>query len=489
MSNVDDITLSPQQQQILDRLMVFVKQNDSRVFILKGYAGTGKTTLMRFLIQELKRKKTQFRLLAPTGRAAKVLSNVCDTEASTIHSLIYTFSDLNKDLSDTQESELHFGKTGQLFLNFEAVTLDTEDTEPTIYVVDESSMVADMEDKNITQAKFGSGKLLTELLAFDPRPESKFIFVGDPCQLPPIQEVQSPALNPAYFQQHFRIKAEEHSLTRIFRQSDGSTLIPASQQIRKLCENAPEFESVYGCQKVWGRVPLRHCKETSLYHDFNEMTDKYVDVVRCEGYNSAIFITPSNRKCAELSAQIRNKLGFQDARLQKNDLLMVIQNNFPTGLMNGDMVEVVDITYEKAFLRANLTFVPVKVKELFSKREVASLLLADTLYSGTLNLDSANQTALFIDFVQRMRRKGITQKGTRDQFRDAMMHDPFLNALRCNFGYAVTCHKSQGGEWNHVFVDISNKLLNPTKEKYQWIYTAVTRTRKFIHLLNKPYIQ
>ena len=486
--NVKNITPSPQQQQILGKLMAFIEQGDRRVFILKGYAGTGKTTLMRFLIQELQQKNILFRLLAPTGRAAKVLSNACDADASTIHSMIYTFSDLNKDLSDTKESELNIGKTGQLFLNFEAVTLNTEETEPTIYIVDESSMVADMEDKNITQAKFGSGKLLTELLAFDPRPESKFIFVGDPCQLPPIQDLQSPALSPDYFQHHFHILAEEQSLTQIFRQSDGSSLIPASQQIRKLCETAPEQESVYGYQRVWGRIPLRNCRETSLYYDFDEMTDKYVEIVNSEGYNSSIFITPSNRRCAELSAQIRYKLGFKDGKLQKNDLLMVIQNNFPTGLMNGDMAEVVEIAYEQAFLRANLTFVPVKLKELFSKREVASLLLVDTLYSGTLNLDSANQTALFIDFVQRMKRKGITQKRNRDQFRDAMMHDPFLNALRCNFGYAVTCHKSQGGEWEHVFVDLSNKLLNPTKEKYQWIYTAITRTRKSIHLLNKPYI-
>lgn len=485
----NDITLSPQQQQILDRLMAFVKQDRQRVFILKGYAGTGKTTLMRFLIQELKRQKTNFRLLAPTGRAAKVLSNICDAGASTIHSMIYTFSDLNQDLSDTRETELTVSSTGQLYLNFEVVTLDTEENDPAIYIVDEASMVADQEDGNITQAKFGSGKLLTELLAFDSRPESKFVFVGDPCQLPPIQEVQSPALLPDYFQQHFHVKAEERSLSQIFRQQGGSTLIPASQQIRKLCENAPAQESVYGYQKVWGRVPLRNCRETSLYRDFEEMTDAYVKIVKRDGYNSAIFITPYNKKCSEISAQIRRKLGFNGFQLQTGDLMMVIQNNILTGLMNGDMVEVVDIDYEKSFRRANLSFVPVRVKELFSKRETATLLLTDTLYSGILNLDSAQQTGLFIDFVQRMKKLGITQRHNKVQFHEALMHDPYLNALRCNFGYAVTCHKAQGGEWEHVFVDFSNKLMNPTKEKFQWIYTAVTRTRKNLHLLDKLYIQ
>ena len=487
--NLENITLSPQQQQILDSLMAFVRQDEKRVFILKGYAGTGKTTLMRFFIKELKKLELAFRLLAPTGRAAKVLSNICGIEASTIHSMIYTFSDLNQDLSDTRDTELTVDSTGQIYLNFEAVTLDTAANAPTIYIVDEASMVADQEENNITQAKFGSGKLLTELLAFDSRHESKFVFVGDPCQLPPIHEVQSPALIANYFWQHFRIAAEERSLTQIFRQSDDSTLIPASQRIRKLCESAPEKETVYGYQKVWGRVPLRHCKETSLYYDFGAMTDKYVEIVKHDGYNSAIFITPINKKCAELSAVIRNKLGFVNPQLQESDLLMVIQNNYPTGLMNGDMVEVVNISYEKALLRANLTFVPVKVRELFTKREVASLLLIDTLYSGTLNLDSVKQTALFVDFVQRMKKCGITQKHNKKQFNDALLRDPYLNALRCNFGYAVTCHKAQGGEWKHVFVDMSNKLLNPTKEKYQWIYTAVTRTQQYIHLLNKPFIE
>ena len=484
-----NITLSPQQQQILDRLMDFIKQDEQRVFILKGYAGTGKTTLMRFLIQELKRKKRTFRLLAPTGRAAKVLSNICDAGATTIHSMIYTFSDLNQDLSDARDTDLTVSSTGQLYLNFEAVTLDTEENDPAIYIVDEASMVADQEDGSITQAKFGSGKLLTELLAFDPRPESKFVFVGDPCQLPPIKEVQSPALLPEYFQLHFHTKAEERSLSQIFRQQGGSTLIPASQQIRKLCENAPEQESVYGYQKVWGRVPLRKCKETTLYQDFEEMTNAYVKIVKRDGYNSSIFITPYNKKCSEISSQIRSKLGFRGSQLQTGDLMMVIQNNILTSLMNGDMVEVVDIDYEKSFRRSNLSFVPVRVKELFTEREVSTLLLSDTLYSGVLNLDSNQQTALFIDFVQRMKKRGITQKRNKVQFHEMLMHDPFLNALRCNFGYAVTCHKAQGGEWEHVFVDFSNKLMNPTKEKYQWIYTAVTRTRKNLHLLDKPYIQ
>lgn len=488
MKSESKITLTENQKEVLKHIKKFVFESDCCIFILKGYAGTGKTTLMRFLIKELKKEKHSFKLLAPTGRAAKVLSNICDTNAETIHSMIYTFTDLNKDLSDVKSTELNIDDTGQLYLNFEAVTVDADNPQPILYIVDESSMVSDSEDRIITQARFGSGKLLSELLNFDKRPDSKFIFVGDPCQLPPIQEVQSPALDTNYFMRHFNMIAKEQSLTDIFRQESGSSLIPASQHIRELCEYAPENEMFYRGGKSWGRVQLRYCKETCLHMDLEDMTDEYVNIVKKEGYNSAIFITMSNRKCAQISSQIRNKLGFFDSNIEKGDLLMVIQNNFPTGLMNGDMVEVDEVQHDRTVTRAGLTFVPVKVRELFTNRKVSILLLTDTLYSGTLNLDSYKQTALFIDFVKRMKKKNITQKKNKKLFKEALRKDPFLNALRCNFGYAVTCHKAQGGEWDNVFVDISNMLLNPTKSKYQWIYTAVTRTRKFLHLLNKPYI-
>ncbi len=485
---ISKITLIESQKKVLGQMIEFIFNSSDRVFILKGYAGTGKTTLMRFLIRELKKREYHFRLLAPTGRAAKVLSNICDSSADTIHSMIYKFSDLNKDLSQIKVSELNMDKTGQLFLNFEAVTLETEDEQPMTYIVDEASMVADSEERNITQARFGSGKLLSELLSFDNRPGSKFIFVGDPCQLPPVKEIQSPALMSDYFHHHFHVDAKEQSLTEIFRQESGSTLIPASQEIRNLCEAAPKNEFFYCNRRTWGRVPLRYCRETQLYQNVEEMIDSYVDIVNAEGYNSAVFIAQSNRKCTQISTNIRNRLGFTDSNVMEGDLLMVIQNNLPTGLMNGDMVEVIKIDVGNKVCRANLTFIPVKVRELFTRREVSTLLLVDTLYSNMLNLDPAQQTALFIDFVIRMEKKKITQKN-RHLFHESMLHDPFLNALRCNFGYAVTCHKAQGGEWDNVFVDMGNMLLNPTSSKFQWIYTAVTRTKKHIHLLDKPYIQ
>ena len=482
-----NIELTLSQQRVLDQLMDFVSGSDERVFVLKGYAGTGKTTLMRFLISELRKRSVCFTLLAPTGRAAKVLSNITGREARTIHSMIYSFSKLNKDLSSVTENDLNIDATGQLYLNFEPVVLNDESAPPMVYIVDESSMVADEEEKIITQAKFGNGKLLTELMNYDKRPSSKFIFVGDPCQLPPIHETTSPALMPDYFSSQYHQKAGSASLTEIMRQGKDNDLISASLQIRKICAAMPEDERHYPFQ-TWGRFPLRYNRNTLLYHDTDDMIQAYIDNIRSNGYNDSIFICRSNKKCAEVSSKVRRELRLLDDYVQKGDLLMVIQNNFPTGLMNGDMVEVLNVDPHEE-IRAGLVFREVVVRELFTGELKSARLLISTLTSRMLNLDPAQQTNLFLDFVKRMRRRKIDQKDNSSEFYQAMMNDPYLNALRCMYGYAITCHKSQGGEWSNVFVDFGDAALNPTKAKLQWVYTAVTRAKKMLHMLDRPYIQ
>jgi ATP-dependent exoDNAse (exonuclease V) alpha subunit len=486
-SNLSDIKLTVSQQKVLDQLNSFITDPSCRVFILKGYAGTGKTTLMRFLIQLLLEKEKDFILLAPTGRAAKVLSNATGQVAKTIHSLIYSFSNLNKDLSDAKEQELKADSTGQLYLNFEPVVLDEKNNPPTVYIIDESSMVADMEEKNVTQAKFGSGKLLSELLKYDHRPESKFIFVGDPCQLPPVKETASPALMPDYFQKHFDLMALESSLTEIMRQKGDNDLIRASLLIRKLRSSAPIDEQAYHFQ-TWARFPLRYCRNAQLHKDLDDMIHSYLENIKSNGYNDAIFISPSNKNCHKISRKIRELLGFNSNVVQKGDLLMVVQNNLPTGLMNGDMVEVTHV--EPHIMNvAGLAFTGVRVRELFTNEEKDVLLLISTISSDPPNLNSIQQTNLFIDFAIRMKKLGITQKKNEAEFYSIMQSDPYLNALRCSYGYAVTCHKAQGGEWNNVYVDFGMIACNPTQEKYQWVYTAITRAKETLHILNKPYIQ
>ena len=487
-NDLNKIELTTSQDNVLKKILEFVNNSNDRIFILKGYAGTGKTTLMRFLIQKLEENKKDYRLLASTGRAAKVLANLSNRNGSTstIHSMVYSFNGLSKEYDEKEEPVVD--KDGQLFLVFEPSTLDESAVPETIYIIDEASMVSDVVTKNVTQAKFGEGRLLKELLDYDTRLGSKFIFVGDPCQLPPIEEYYSPALMKDYFKQNFDMEAKEAQLTEIMRQKGASGIIDASKQIRGLYNQAPNDISVYGSQRLWGFLPFRQYHDIQLHSNLESMTNDYVDKIKASGLNSAVCICRSNNACSQLSASIREKLGFAYGRVQKGDLLMVIQNNMPTGLMNGDMVTIEELG-PTTQSRSGLTFREVKVKELFTQKTIKTLMIEEIVNQSRLNLDSAQQQALFIDFIMRMRDKGITQKDTR-RFNHAMISDPYLNALRCVYGYAITCHKSQGGEWDDVYVHIPRNItLNPTKETYQWIYTSMTRAKKTLHMIDDFYIK
>ena len=487
---MNNIKLTDSQDRVLNKILNFVNNSADRVFILKGYAGTGKTTLMRFLIQKLDQQEKNYRLLASTGRAAKVLANISGTGfiTSTIHSLIYTFKGLNRDTEGIDEAQIDENGT-PIILMFQQAKLDEENQPEAIYIVDESSMVSDVPSRDVTQAQFGDGRLLKNLLDYDPRPGSKFIFVGDPCQLPPIKEYYSPALIPAYFQQTFNLNAQEEKLTEIMRQKGVSGIIDASKKIRGLYTTAPEAGGLFGKQKLWGYLPFRGNKDIQLHKNTEVMLDDYVEKVKASGLNSAVCICRSNRMCGELSRTIRQKLGFISERISVGDLLLVTQNNISTGLMNGDMVTVEEIA-PHVQTRARLTFRQMKLKELFTQRTYTTLVIEEIAYQGRLNLDAQQQQALFVDFIIRMRKKGITEKKNRLAFYSAMENDPYLNALRCVYGYAITCHKSQGGEWEDVYVQVPRNIpLNPTKGTYQWIYTAMTRARPTLHVVDDFYLR
>ena len=487
-TELKNIKLTHSQENVLKQILDFVNNSNDRVFILKGYAGTGKTTLMRFLILKLEENKKDYRLLASTGRAAKVLANLSNRNGSTstIHSMVYSFNGLSKVYDEKEEPIVD--KDGQLFLVFEPSRLNETEVPETVYIIDEASMVSDVITKNVTQAKFGEGRLLKELLDYDKRPKSKFIFVGDPCQLPPIEEYYSPALMKDYFLKEFGMTTQEAQLTEIMRQKGTSGIIDASKQIRGLYNQAPNDSSMYRFQRLWGFLPFRQYRDIQLHSNLESMTNDYVNKIKTSGLNSAVCICRSNRDCSQLSASIRTKLGFTYGHIQKGDLLMVIQNNMPTGLMNGDMVTIEELG-PKTESRSGLTFREVTVKELFTQNTTKSLLIEEIVNQSRLNLDSAQQQALFIDFIVRMRDKGISQKDTR-AFNHAMFNDPYLNALRCVYGYAITCHKSQGGEWEDVYVHVPRNItLNPTKETYQWIYTSMTRAQKTLHMIDDFYIK
>lgn len=474
-----EITLTNDQKRVKDRILDFLSSSD-KVFILKGYAGTGKTTLLRFLIKELDQRHLYYRLVAPTGRAAKVMANISESAegATTIHSMIYSFSGLEG--GEQQQNNPTVDATGQLILNFEAVTVDNGVS--TVYIVDESSMIADIEAKDPTQAKFGSGKLLTELMEYDANPDSKFIFVGDPCQLPPVEQYFSPALMPKYFREHFGVGVQEEQLTQIMRQDGNNDIVTASKRIRTLWSQAPESKEYYGASKLWGKLPFRNHNNIRFIPNKDSMVSRYVDGINHHGLNHGVIICRTNKACNELSATIRNMLGHRHGTIQEGDLLLVSQNNLLTGLANGDLVVIIGVT-DQVTSMAGMHFRFIRVRDLATEKEYNTWIIEDILFQALPNLDKRQQTALFTDFIYRMRQQGIQEK--TPAFYDKMMNDPYMNALRCNYGYAVTCQKAQGGEWEEVYIDMPRNItLNPTKPDYQWVYTAMTRARTTLHLVD-----
>lgn len=480
------IELTKGQKEIFNLIKVFATDNVQKVFILKGYAGTGKTTLVKYIINYFVTKNIRFQLLATTGRAATILADITGQTARTIHSQIYKFKDLNQDVSSVIKEIDSTGvdASGQLYLNFELKPIDMGVHTKTIYIVDESSMLSNVPQKEITQAAFGSGKLLSDLLRYDPH--GKFIFVGDACQLPPIEQTFSPALSTSYFNNELDILANSRELTEIVRQKGDNDIVDASILIRQLYAQAQEFV-VKSDRVVWGKLPFRHYDNIVIHPEFNEFLEEYISCIKQYGYDYSTLICESNKKTRELSLLVRQKLGFS-GRIQVGDLLLVTQNNNLSGLINGDFLVVKSVS-PNVERRGQLTFRHVELEDLSTKTLYSQLMIEEVLYSNTPNLDKVQQKSLTLDFVRRMAERGLKQNDA--EFVNRMMDDPYYNALRCVYGYAITCHKSQGGEWPHVFVDLGKGRLmaNPTKSSYQWIYTAMTRAKMQLHLVDGFYIE
>lgn len=474
MNKKNSFVLSHDQSNAMARFMEFIN-GSGRVFILKGYAGTGKTTIVKEMIKYLSGRSYNYQLLASTGRAAKVLHDAVGEVAKTIHGCIYTYRDFNQDIDKiVQERESHGEDTqGQLLLEFGLNVV--QESIPTCYIVDESSMVSDEPDGSAYQAVFGSGRLLTDLLRYDER--GKFVFIGDACQLPPIMQPCSPALSPEYFREHFAMQVTEATLTEIKRQAKDNDIIVAAHKLRALYEKPQPW--------TWAKFPMKGFRNIHLLSSQTDMLSKYIERVKKHGYEDSVLICATNRQCNTITQIVRPSLGFTSSQLQKGELLLVTQNNYISGLMNGDLV-VIDGVQVKEH-RAGLTFLEVSLHELLSGRSFSQLMIADVLYANATNLSAPQQKELFVDFYIRMKAKGIKQGSPL--FKSCMFSDPYLNALRAVWGFALTCHKVQGGEWNHVFLDIPRSF--PRGEKpyvYQWVYTAMTRARQELYLTNDFYI-
>jgi ATP-dependent exoDNAse (exonuclease V) alpha subunit len=466
--------LSSDQQLAFEKIKKFISNDSHNVFLLKGYAGTGKTTLIRFLLEWLRQEKIPYRLMATTGRAANVLKNKTGYDATTVHSEIYYF-DKVEGKSSSDSPDIFADPHGQLFLNFD-VRLGCADDD-LIYIVDEASMMSNEASVENSTARFGSGSLLADFMKY--AKGNKIIFVGDPCQLPPVSnELYSPALDKDFLTQNFNVKVDEIELTEIKRQAQNSEILSLAAPFRK--------DIINNRYEQWFKIKDPVGTQVSLVDSVQHMIRQFTDIYHENGPEHAIILCNSNNQCNQLNFNIRNILFPNKTKLQVGDLLIVVQNSYTTRLCNGDqvIVESIDET-EKRF---NFYFTHVQVRSLFNNNLYDTLILENLLYNNQSNLMPDEVKSLMIDFTQRMKNIGI--KFNTEEYKNAMLSDPYLNALRAKFGYALTVHKAQGGEWPHVFINISKGIYYLDRPYvYRWLYTAMTRASEHLYIVDGSWIQ
>ena len=470
------ISLFPQQQKAFERIQSFLK-NDEDVFILKGYAGTGKTTMIKHVVDYLRSQNKLYSLLAPTGRAAKVLREKVGS-GITIHRGIYS-----KELTCIEVEDEDTSKKSFQFV----FPIIEEPSNIEVLIFDECSMISDSE----SVGEFfvvGTGKLLSDLLASaKARGIKKLIFVGDPAQLPPVTDPYSRALDNTYFED-IGYKVTSFELTDVIRQMSDSNILQETLKIRELLSK-PKAERTSFVMNPNG--------EDILSSSIESLPQLYVDLSPIPEIGNSQIICYSNRLCKYLIDAVRKIIFPDQSDIQVGDILMISSNNYRTycrEIYNGDMVKVfsvgdtechpnIPVTIKGEKRHIDLTFRTIQILYPGSNELISCKIIEDFLNSDRPDLSSWQMRALYIDFI--MRHKSL--KDGTPEFKEAFIRDEYFNALRVKYGYAITCHKSQGGEWDTVFVDYSGRC-GLADDHLRWCYTATTRAKNKLYIINAPNI-
>ena len=467
-----DLTLTDDQYNALKKIEVFLSSN-SQIFILKGYAGSGKTTLLKGLVKYLQEEKKQFQVMAPTGRATKILRKKVGSGA-TIHKTIYAFDDVETD-DETYKYRY---------------PIRIDEAEGQVLIVDEASMVSNVESEQ-EFFQFGTDILLTDLLTYS-RVEggyNKIIFVGDPAQLPPVGDSVSQALNPDFFEK-LELKLMLAEMTQVVRQGNNLILKNATT-IRKAIDQPIKSELVLSYDNDFIKINME------------DVATKYTELFPVPELGQGVVIAYSNGSCLHYNQNIRSKIFPNSPNVAAGDILLINQNNYTKEyeLFNGDMVKVIEADNEaetreiplgkdeKTGKRKHITISWRKVKICPEGSDmILEYYIIDTLLNSiNRDLSIDEKKALFVDFMIRFDAKSKGQYDRHSQeFKIMLKNDPYFNALRVKYGYAITCHKSQGGEWDTTFVDYSGRTgLN--NDALRWSYTATTRAINRCYAANAPY--
>jgi len=434
---------------------LFSRQQDS-VFLLKGYAGTGKTSLIGALVKTLDQLQQKCVLLAPTGRAAKVFSHYAKHSAFTIHKKIYRQRNYSNDMD-----------------NF---SLDDNLHQQTLFIVDEASMIA---NDGLSGAAFGTGRLLDDLIQYVYAGTGcRLMLIGDTAQLPPVGEEQSPALSPDVLK-GYGLEVYEAQLTEVVRQMHDSGILWNATELRRYIS---EVFFALPSIRVDGFPDIRIIPGNELIEAINDSYDH-------AGMDETIVVCRSNKRANIYNRGIRNMILYREDELNSGDLLMVAKNNYfwteqckeIDFIANGDIAVVrrvrrVREAYGFRFADVVLAFPDYGDVELEVK------LLLDTLHTDTPALPKEQNDRLFYAVLEDY--ADITVKRERMK---KMKADPHYNALQVKYAYAVTCHKAQGGQWKRVFLDqgyMTEDMLTP--DYFRWLYTAFTRATETLYLVNWP---
>ena len=468
----------PPTQEQANALDVFARfltdRNPQVVMILRGSAGTGKTSLSGAIVRTLQAIRQKVMLLAPTGRAAKVFSLNSGTPAYTIHRRIYR----EKSFS---------GVDGQFNLNDNLFT-------DTLFMVDEASMVANM---GLGGMNFGSGCLLDDLVHFVYQGRNdRLMLIGDKAQLPPVGEEESPALNAAMLQ-GYGLTVYECDLNEVLRQSKQSGILYNATMIRQMITH----DDITQLPKIRfsGFSDIRQMPGVEL---IEALADSYHHV----GLDDTIVVTRSNKRANIFNQGIRNMVLDREEELSQGDILMIVKNNYywmeeerkkikekdnqvpsndiPAFLANGDRAKVLKVRRRIDLYGFRFATLLLQFPD-YGNYELEATVLLDTLTSEAPALTHEQQEQLFHQIEEDY--QDVPLKADRMK---AIRQDQFYNALQVKFAYAVTCHKAQGGQWAHVYVDqgyMTDDMLTP--DYIHWLYTAFTRATEMLYLVNWPETQ
>ena len=460
-----------EQAHALEVFAEFLTDRDPHaVMILRGSAGTGKTTLSGAIVRTLKEIRQKVMLLAPTGRAAKVFSLNSGSPAYTIHRRIYR----EKSFS---------GVEGQFNLNDNLYT-------DTLFMVDEASMIANM---GLGGMSFGSGCLLDDLVHFVYQGRNdRLLLIGDKAQLPPVGEEESPALHAAMLE-GYGLKVYECDLNEVLRQSEESGILYNATMIRQMITH----DDITQLPKIHfaGYSDIKPMPGAEL---IEALADSYHHV----GLDDTIVVTRSNKRADVFNQGIRNMVLDREEELSQGDILMIVKNNYywmeeerksnnklqsneiPAFLANGDRAKVLKVRRRIDLYGFRFATLLLQFPD-YGNYELEATVLLDTLTSEAPALTHEQQEQLFHQIEEDY--QDIPLKADRMK---AIRQDQFFNALQVKFAYAVTCHKAQGGQWAHVYVDqgyMTDDMLNP--DYIHWLYTAFTRATEMLYLVNWPETQ